>query len=102
MKIRKGDTVKIIKGRDRGKKGKVFEVFPKDYKLIVEGLNLQIKNTRPKREGEKGQRIQYASPLHFSNVMLICPKCNKPARIGYKILKNKKKMRRCTKCQELF
>jgi len=102
MKIIKGDSVKIVNGKDRGKKGKVLQLWPADKKLTVEGLNMKIKHTRPKKEGEKGQKIQYPSPLNASNVMLICPKCNKPARIGFKILANKKKLRRCTKCNQVF
>ena len=102
MKIKKGDTVKIVLGRDRGKKGKVLQVLPKSNKLSIEGLNLQIRHTRPKKEGEKGQRIQVASPTDISNVMLVCPKCNKPTRVGYKILANKKKLRLCRKCKQEF
>jgi len=102
MKIKKGDKVKIICGKDRGKEGKVLAVLPKKGKLTVEGLNLLIKHTRPKREGEKGQRIQYPAPLDISNIRLICPKCGKPTRVGYKILANKRKVRICRKCQEII
>jgi len=102
MKIRKGDTVKIVTGQDQGKKGKVLQVYPNQNKLTIEGLNLQIKHTRPKKEGEKGQKIQYPAPLDISNIKIVCPKCNKPSRIGFKKLADQKKMRRCTKCNELF
>ncbi len=102
MKIKKGDLVKIVSGKDKGKKGKVLQVFVKDRRITVEGRNVQIKHTRPKKEGEKGQRIQYSFPMSISNVMLICPKCNKPARVGFKKLADKKKMRRCHKCNQLF
>jgi len=102
MKIKKGDQVKITTGQDKGKKGKVLQVFLEKGKISIEGHNLQIKHTRPKRENEKGQRIQYPSPIAVSKVRLICPKCNKPTRVGYKILKNKKKMRRCVKCNQVF
>ena len=102
MKIRKGDTIKIIRGKDRGKKGKVMQVFIKDNRLSIEGLNLKIKHTRPKKEGEKGQTVQFPGPMDIANVMLICPKCNKPTRVGYKKLENKKKIRRCHKCNQVF
>ncbi len=102
MKIKKGDKVKIIAGKDKGKEGKVLQVMPDKEKVVVEGLNLLIKHVKPRRAGEKGQRIQFPAPFHISNVMLVCPKCNKPTRVGYKILENKKKVRVCKKCKEII
>jgi len=102
MRIKKGDKVKIIAGKDKGKEGKILKVFPEKRKVIVEGLNLLIKHVKPRRAGEKGQRIQFPAPLDISNVMLVCPKCNKPTRVGYKILENKKKVRICKKCKEII
>lgn len=97
MKIRTGDTVLIISGKDREKTGKVSEVFPKNNKIIVEGLNIVKKHTKPRREGEKGQVVQVSRPIDVSNVKLICSKCKKPTRIGYRILE-KSKVRICKKC----
>lgn len=102
MKIKKGDKVKIISGKDRGKEGKILQVLRDKNKVVVEGLNLLIKHVRPRRAGEKGQRIQFPAPLDISNVMLICPKCNKQIRVGYKILENNKKVRVCKKCKEII
>lgn len=102
MKIKKGDKVKILKGRDRGKIGKVLNMSLKKGKLTVEGLNLSVKHARPRRQGEKGQRIQYPAPLDIAKVMVVCPKCSKPTRLGYKILENKKKVRLCRRCQEVI
>ncbi|TSC95653.1 MAG: large subunit ribosomal protein L24 [Parcubacteria group bacterium Athens1014_10] len=102
MKIKKGDNVKIITGKDSGKKGKVLKVLPKENKVIVEGLNLRIKNTKPKKEGEKGQRMQFPASLNISNVMIVCPKCGKLVRLGYKELNNDKKVRICKKCEEVI
>lgn len=102
MKIKKGDKVKIIAGKDRGKEGKVLAVIPEKDRLTVEGLNLVIKHMRPRRGGEKGQRIQFPASMNASNVLVICPKCSKPARIGYKILENKKKVRLCAQCKEVI
>ncbi len=99
MKIKKGDTVLIIKGKDQGKKGKVLEVFPRKGKLVVEGVNLVKKHRRPKNEKEKGQVIEIAKPLDVSNLKLICPKCGQAVRVGHKIV-NKKKYRICKKCQQ--
>lgn len=101
MNIKKGDTVKIILGKDQGKKGKVLQVLPQEHRLVVEGLNLLTKNVRPRREGEKGQRVQFNAPLDISNVMLVCPKCSKPTRVGFKLLDNKKS-RICRKCKNII
>ncbi|MCS7184130.1 MAG: 50S ribosomal protein L24 [Patescibacteria group bacterium] len=101
MKIKKGDTVLIIKGKDKGKSGKVIKALPKENKVIVEGLNLVKKHLRPKRRGERGQIVSIPHPLWVSKVKLICPKCKKPTRIGYQI-ENEKKLRKCKKCQSLF
>jgi len=98
MKIRKGDQVLIIKGKDRGRKGKVLKGFPKELKVLVEGMNMRKKHMRPKKEGEKGQVIEMAMPMPVSRVKLICPKCGKATRIGYKI-ENGIKVRICKKCQ---
>ena len=99
MNIKKGDTVQIISGKDKGKKGKVLQVFQSDNKVVVEGLNLTVKNVRPKKMGEKGQVVKYNAPLNASNVKLFCSKCNKPVKVGYKNLDNKKKIRICKKCK---
>lgn len=97
MRIKKGDTVLIISGKDKGKKGKILEVLSKEGKILVEGVNLMKKHQKPKKTGEKGQIIQLPKPIDVSNVKLICLKCGKPTRIGYKIVE-KKKYRTCKKC----
>lgn len=102
MKIKINDKVKIIKGKDKGKEGKVIQVFRKEKKVVVEGLNLMYKHMRPRRSGDKGERIQFNAPIAVANVMVICPKCNKNSRVGYKILENKKKVRTCRKCNEII
>lgn len=98
MKIKKGDNVIVQKGKDRGKKGKVQKVFPKEGKLIVEGMNMRKKHLKPKRAGEKGQVVQIAAAMHSSNVKLLCPKCNKPTRVGSK-QQGVKKYRFCKQCK---
>ncbi len=97
MRIKKGNTVLIISGKDKGKKGKALEVLSKEGKILVEGVNLMKKHQKPKKTGEKGQIIQLPKPIDVSNVKLICLKCGKPTRIGYKIVE-KKKYRTCKKC----
>jgi len=99
MKLKKDDTVLITSGKDRGRKGKVLEAFPKESRILVEGMNLRKKHQRPKRSGEKGQIIEMPAPLHISNVKLICPKCGKATRIKYKITEGKK-YRICKKCEQ--
>lgn len=108
MKIKKGDKVIILSGKDKGKTGKVLQVFVAEKRVVIEGLNLLLKHQRPKKQGEKGQRIQFPAPMNISNVSLICPKCNKRTRVGYQIIKsedksNKKiKNRICQKCKEVI
>ena len=100
MKIRKGDQVNMRLGKDRGKAGKVLKAFPSENKVIVEGLALVQKHRKPKREGEKGQRVAIPMKVDVSRVMLICPKCGKPTRVGNK--PGEKKMRICKKCKAEF
>jgi len=102
MKIKKGDLVKIMTGKDRGKEGKVIQIFLEMKKLIVEGCNKRIKHLKPKKQREKGQKIEFDAPINISNVQLICTKCKKITRIGYKKLENKEKVRICSKCKELI
>jgi len=97
MEIKSGDTVLIIAGKDKDKSGKVIEVFPKDNRLIVEGLNIVKKHVRPKKEGEKGQRVEVPRSIDVSNVKIICPKCKKATRIGHRLME-KNKARVCKKC----
>ena len=97
MRIHKGDQVLIISGKDRGKKGKILNVFPEDLRVLVEAVNLRKKHVKPKRSGEKGQVVETPSPLAVANVKLVCPKCSKATRVGYKLVENKK-YRICKKC----
>lgn len=101
MKIKKGDTILVVKGKDKGKKGKVLRTFPKEMKVLVEGVNIVKKHQRPRREGEKGQILQISKPIFISKVKLICPKCSKPTRVGFKI-ENKIKKRYCKKCKQII
>lgn len=101
MKIKIGDKVAVTKGKDRGKDGKVIQIFQKEEKVVVEGLNKMKKHLRANKRGEKGQVVELAAPIDISNVMLICPKCNKKTRVGYKI-EGKKKNRVCKKCNEIL
>ena len=109
MKIKKGDKVKILAGKDKGKTGKVLQIFESSNRASIEGLNLLIKHMRPRKKGEKGQRIEFPAPLNLSNVILVCGGCDKPTRVGYKYIevvknevKQKKKVRVCKKCRQVI
>lgn len=93
MRFKKGDNVEVIAGKDRGKSGKIVKIDNENNRVIVEGLNLRIKHARGRREGEKGQRIEFAAPMHVSNIMLLDPRTGKRTRMGVKILADKKKIR---------
>ncbi|MBU0732382.1 50S ribosomal protein L24 [Patescibacteria group bacterium] len=100
MKLQKGDQVQILAGKDKGKKGKIIQIFPDSDRIVVEGVNKMVKHLRAKRENEGGQRVEFDGPFRADNAALICSKCNKPTRIGYKFLENKKKTRTCKKCKQ--
>lgn len=101
MKIKANDKVKILSGKDKGKEGKVIQVFPKHEKVVVEGLNIMKKHMRPRRAGDKGQTIELAAPMRLSKVELICPKCARAVRVGYKTEAGAKK-RVCRRCHEFI
>jgi large subunit ribosomal protein L24 len=97
MNIKKGDTVLIKKGKDKGKTGKVIKVLPSKDKVVIESLNLVKKIQKPKKAGEKGEIISVPRPVFRANIMLICPHCKQPARLGY-VKDNGNKYRVCKKC----
>jgi len=99
-RIRKGDNVKVISGRDKGKSGKVLRVFPREKRAMVEGINVRAKRAKPRKAGQKGQIIHVAMPIQESNLMPVCPSCQKPARVQYKLCGDKSKLRVCKKCGE--
>ncbi len=100
LKIKKGDTVRVITGKDKGKEGKVLVVDMKNERVIVEGVNMATKHSKPRAQGQTGGIIKQESPIYASKVMLICPKCGKAVRTGKKILDNGNKVRYCKKCLE--
>lgn len=98
MKIQKSDKVLVISGKDKGKTGKVIKSLPRLEKIVIEDVNIRKKHTRSKKEGQKGQVIQMPMPISISNIKLICSKCEKATRVGYKIIESGKKVRICKKC----
>ena len=97
MRIKKGDTVQVLSGNDKGKKGEVLEVMPKDSKVVVKGVNVRKKHIKPRKQGEEGGIIPVECAIDSSKVNIVCPKCGKSTRVEYKI-ENDKKVRVCKKC----
>lgn len=97
MKIKKGDNVKIMAGKDKGKTGKVAKVIPLEEKIIVEGVNIKKKNMKPRKQGQKGHIAQISAPFFAANAMIVCSSCGKTTRVGYK-KEGEKKVRICKKC----
>jgi large subunit ribosomal protein L24 len=102
MKIRKNDNVLVITGKDRGKKGKVRFAYPKKQKVMVEGVNFIKKHSKARGAARQAGIIDLEAPLHVSNVMLVCDKCSKPARIGFRTLEDGRKVRFCRACGEVI
>jgi large subunit ribosomal protein L24 len=98
MKIRKGDRVRVLTGKDRGKEGEVMRALPKDRKVIVDGVNVARKHQRPTRATQQGGIIDKDMPIPVANVALLCPSCGKPTRVGYTFDKSGQKVRVCHKC----
>lgn len=101
LKIKKGDTVRVLRGRDRGKQGAILRVWPVAGKVLVEGVNMVYKHSRPKRQGEKAQRITVASALNIGAVMVVCPQCKKAARLGRQVVDGSL-ARVCKKCKNIL
>lgn len=99
MKLKKGDKIRIIKGKDRGKEGEIEKIMPVEARVLAAGLNVYKKHVKPKKQGDKGGVIELSVPISMANVALICPKCKKQTRVGYKIT-DKEKVRICRKCKE--
>ena len=102
MKIRKNDTVLVIAGKDKGKKGKVRFAYPKDGKIIIEGINFIKKHSRARGQARQAGIIDLEAPIHVSDVMLFCDKCNHPTRIGFKPLEDGRRVRICRSCHEVI
>ena len=101
LNVKKGDTVVVLSGKDKGKKGKVVTAMPKKGKVIVEGVNKVKRHTKPNVKAPQGGILGKEAPLHACKVMLVCPACNKPTRVGHKEV-NGKNVRVCKKCGEVI
>ena len=100
MKIRKGDTVQVIVGKDQSKQGRVERVLPRNNRVLVEGINVITRHVKAAPGLRQGGRITQESPIHISNVMLVCSRCNQPVRVGFRRLDDGAKVRVCQLCKE--
>jgi len=105
LNVKKGDTVLVISGKDKGKKGKVLVAHPAENRVVVKDANMIVRHAKPRKQGEPGGRIEKEGTINASNVMLVCPKCSKPTRVAHKIKeieisgeKKKKSVRVCKHC----
>jgi len=102
LKIRKSDTVIVLSGEDAGKKAKVLNTFPKTGKLLVEGVNMCTKHSKPRRQTDPGGIIHQESPIYACKVMLVCPKCKETTRVGHHVSSDSTRSRKCKKCGEII
>lgn len=102
LHVKKGDTVVVTAGKDKGKKGKVLQALPRDTRVIVEGVNVVKRHSRPTQKMPQGGIIEKEAPIHASNVMPFCAKCGKGVRISHQELADGNKVRKCAKCGEVF
>jgi len=102
MKIRKNDTVLVIAGKDKGKKGKVRFAYPKDERLLVEGINFIKRHMRATKQVRQAGVIEREAPIHMADVMLLCSRCNHPTRVGFRFLEDGRKVRFCRSCGEVI
>lgn len=100
LKIKKNDTVQVVKGRDRGKKGKVLQILSGAKRALVEGINLVKKHKRKAKQDQQGGIISIESSISLANLMLFCKHCNRPVRVGFKAVKDTQKLRFCKSCKE--
>lgn len=98
MKLKKGDNVKIMSGKDRGRTGVIMTAFPDSDRITIDGLNVFKKRSKPRKQGEKGQVVAVSRPMAASKVMIVCPNCKEPTRLGSRTEGNRK-VRYCKKCQ---
>ena len=102
QKIRKGDIVQAVKGKDKGKKGKVIQVFSERGRALVEGINLAKKHKRQTRQDQQGGIVSIEMPIALGNIMLVCKHCDRPTRVGFSLLKDGTKSRVCKACKEVI
>jgi len=101
-KIRKGDTIQVVKGKDKGKKGRVMRIIPETGRALVEGINMAKKHKRRSQQNQQGGIVSIEMPISIANIMLLCKSCSKPVRVGFKLANDKTKSRFCKSCNEVI
>lgn len=102
LRIKKNDTAVVITGKNKGAKGRVLSIATDKNRVLIEGVNVVKKHMKPNKQYQQGGIIEKELPLHISNVMLVCPKCQKPTRIANSVLGDGRKLRSCKKCKEVI
>jgi large subunit ribosomal protein L24 len=102
LHVKKSDLVMVVSGKEKGKSGRILKVMPEKEKVIIEKINFIKRHARPHGKQRQGGILEKEAPVHTSNVMLLCEKCNKPVRIGHRVVEGSKKARYCRKCGEIF
>ena len=102
LHVKKGDTVVVLSGKDKGKKGKILEVSPREQKVIVDHINMMTKHVKPRKMGDPGGIVKAEGAMYACKVQIVCPKCQKPTRVGHKLLADGSKTRVCKHCGETF
>ena len=100
--VKKGDTVLVLSGKDKGKKGKILAVNPDDEMVLVEGVNMSTKHKKPRSRYQQGGIIHQESPIYSAKVMLVCERCSSPTKVGKRVMDNGEKARVCKKCGEVI
>lgn len=101
-KVRKNDTVQVLAGRERGKQGKVMRVLPTEQRVVIEGVNMRKRHTKPRNQNEQAGIIEFPAPLHVSNVAVVCSSCGKASRVGFRAQADGTKVRFCKRCNEVI
>jgi len=102
LKLKKGDTIRVVKGKDKGKTGKILAIYLSVGRALIEGINLAKKHKRQTRQEEKGGIVSIEMPISISNIALVCKNCSRQARVGFTILKDGTKARICKACKEVL
>jgi len=101
-RLKKGDIVQAIKGKDKGKKGRVLSILPEGKRALIEGVNMVKKHKRQTRQDQQGGIVSIEAPISVANIMLVCKHCNRPTRVGFTVLADKTKARVCKSCKEVI
>lgn len=100
LKLKVNDLVRVLSGRDRGKQGKITQVFPRQAMAVVEGVNIRVKQLKTRSKGQGGSRVQFSAPLPVAKLQVVCPQCGRPTRVGMTVAADGRRVRTCRRCQQ--